>query len=203
MTNTTYSQSKDSSHPVGLILGIEADTDEHSDSFWRMGYSYPVQLTQWSLASTSDHPVLNQFLENFRHQFQSIVSDPADLDSLTMNLENTRLDKADPLELSGPVAITEATMAYLTSKRGLRWQALSGLSDGGRSKLVDDVLILPITGFRYVRPLTKHQTLESHLLTSPFIVQVEAGMGIWAPIHTHILTHDFVTMLKAHGDIGI
>lgn len=151
VAHRTYGEHEGSSHPVSLILGIEADTDGHSDSFWRMGYSYPVQLTQWSLASAQHHPVLDVFLANFRRRFQSIVEDTNELDPLTVNLENMRLENADPLELSGPVAITEAAMAHLSSKTGLRWQALSGLSDGGRSKLVDDVLILPITGFRYVK----------------------------------------------------
>ena len=55
-----------------------------------------------------------------------------------------------PLSLTGPVAATIAAMDWLNQQVGLRWNALTGLLDGGRSKLVEDVLILPITGFRSV-----------------------------------------------------
>lgn len=56
----------------------------------------------------------------------------------------------DPLTRTGPAAVTEATIAWLQKQVGLRWNALTGLKDGGRSKLASDVLVLPITGFRYV-----------------------------------------------------
>lgn len=55
----------------------------------------------------------------------------------------------DPLTLTGPAAFTDVVRSRLEEVAGLRWHALSGLKDGGKSKLVDDVLILPITGFRY------------------------------------------------------
>lgn len=134
----TFGLHENSSQPVGLILGIEADTDEESDSFWRMGYTYPVQLTQWVIASAPNHVVMTKFLQDFRMQMKNLIS------------QAVVLNGVDPLELTGPAAITKATKDYLTEKAGLRWHALSGLKDGGRSKLVLDILILPITGFRYV-----------------------------------------------------
>jgi hypothetical protein len=39
-------------------------------------------------------------------------------------------------------------MTLLSEQVGLRWNSLTGLEDGGQSKLVQDVLILPITAFR-------------------------------------------------------
>lgn len=136
--------------PVSLILGIEADTYEDSDASWRAGYTYPVQLTQWTLAGAPNHPVMSKFLKDFqatvrnctRHGMGEEISDPADIRKI--------LKAMDPLELTGPAAITSVTKDYLAEKAGLRWQAVSGLDDGGRSKLILDVLILPITGFRYV-----------------------------------------------------
>lgn len=137
-THTTFGLHGNSSQPVGLILGIEADTDEESDSYWRMGYTYSVQLTQWVIASAPNHVVMTKFLQDFRMKMRRLVS------------EAVVLNGVDPLELTGPAAITRATKDYLAEKAGLRWHALSGLKDGGRSKLVLDVLILPITGFRCV-----------------------------------------------------
>lgn len=147
--NTTYGPDPDSSDPVELILGIEADTYEDSDSFWRMGYTYPVQLTQWALASAADQAVLNRFLRNFQDQMDKITTH---LQADKMNIVSTAgvLDSFDPLELTGPVAITKATMDYLAEATGLRWQALSGLDGESRGKVAAKVLILPITGFRYV-----------------------------------------------------
>ncbi|ETN44306.1 uncharacterized protein HMPREF1541_10486 [Cyphellophora europaea CBS 101466] len=134
-----------SDDPVALVLGIEADTDEHADTFWRMGYTYPVQLTQWALAGSRDQPVLNRFLENFRHAMEEAMKAPTDLANAPTS--GSQLRKLDPLELTGPSAITKATKDYLAGVANLRWQALSGLQDGGHSKLVQDTLILPITGF--------------------------------------------------------
>lgn len=134
-------------NPVKLILGIEADTDEHSDQYWRMGYTYSVQLTQWALAGTADHPILNSFLVNFRSAMdQALLSTTHSINGTTVS-QDAALRKLDPLELTGPAAITVAANDYLAKEAGLRWQALSGIEDGGHSKLVLDTLILPITGF--------------------------------------------------------
>ena len=134
---------------VGLILGIEADTDPNSDSYWRMGYFYPVQLTQWALAASAGHPVLFRFMDKLFNQLR-IVSDDNNgtLDSPAAVMELRRIG---PLALTGPAAVTDVTQTWLHEQVGLRWNALTGLLDGGQSKLVQDVLILPITGFRYVR----------------------------------------------------
>jgi hypothetical protein len=69
--------------------------------------------------------------------------------NLTTSAASQELYYADPLVLTGPSAITEVTQDWLEDRVGLRWNALTGLYDGGKSKLVDDIMILPITGFRY------------------------------------------------------
>lgn len=56
---------------------------------------------------------------------------------------------SDPITRTGPAAVTEITSKWLKENVGLRWNALTGRKDGGKTKLVADVLILPITGFRY------------------------------------------------------
>lgn len=102
-----------------------------------MGYTYPVQLTQWALASAPGHPALEQFMENLRSEVR--------LETEVVSYDPSR---ADPLTRTGPAAVTLATLLWLEDIIGFRWNALTGLKDGGKSKLVVDALILPITGFR-------------------------------------------------------
>lgn len=135
---------------VRLILGIEADCPPDRNQYWRMGYSYPVQLTQWALAASSGHPVLLQFMETLTRYLQDVADENGGSISSPNALRELR--RLGPLSLTGPVAVTRATQKWLETQVQFRWNALTGLRDGGRSKLVEDVLILPITGFRYVHP---------------------------------------------------
>lgn len=156
-TNTEYSPTsgqslaqsfKSAPEPARLLLGIEADNDPHTDAHWRMGYFFPIQLTQWALAAAPDHPVLNRFIANFKTRVAEL-STPFK-GNLTATAEAGVLAREDPLKLTGPEAITTATMQQLEEDAGLRWEALTGLQDGGRSKAVGTTVIFPITAFRYV-----------------------------------------------------
>jgi hypothetical protein len=146
VTGSNYS----SAGPVKAILGIEADCPPETDAYWRMGYSYPVQLTQWALASAPGHPVLSRYMDNLSTRLQEVADhNTGDLRSATAIKE---LRSMGPLVLTGPVAVTVSARSWLEERAGLRWNALTGLKDDGRSKVVDDVMILPITGFRYCSP---------------------------------------------------
>ena len=145
-TSTLFASSKHQEEPVKLIWGIEADVEEDSDSYWRHGYHYSVQLTQWALAGAADHPIFNAFLGNFRKQMDA-ATNGASVDETGDASSDAAVQRLDPIQLTGPAAVTEATKNYLAQNADLRWQALSGLEDGGRSKLVLDVMILPITAF--------------------------------------------------------
>ncbi|KAL2214205.1 glycosyltransferase family 32 protein [Sarocladium strictum] len=134
--------SSSKSPPVSLIGGVEADLDPDTDTYWRMGYSYPVQLTQWALASAPQHHVL----ESFMTQLRTLAND-AVADAKKSGKKLTSLEKAYAVERTGPVAFTNAVRSYLEMKVGLRWNSLTGREDNGKVKLVADVLILPITGF--------------------------------------------------------
>lgn len=98
-----------------------------------MGYEYPIQITQWAFASAPKHPVLSRFMDNFYNY---------------MSGNQTTAQDDDPIARTGPAAVTLATKAWLEERIGFRWNSLTGVSDGGKSKLIEDVLILPITGFR-------------------------------------------------------
>lgn len=128
---------------MSAIWGIECDTDPNTDAHWRMAYTYPVQLTNWALASASRHPILQYFLDRLPEK----AAEARDRALRTPGSSLSQLHY-DPVTRTGPVAVTEATNGWLEKNSSLRWNALTGLKDGGKSKLVGDVLILPITGFR-------------------------------------------------------
>ena len=121
---------------VGAIFGIEADNPPDTDAYWRMGYSYPVQVTNWAFAMAPHHPTALKFLEQLQNEIAQ---------------NTTRLARIDPLDLPGPPALTKAIKAHCEDMTpDFRCDALSGRNDtaGGRGKVAaGDVLILPITGF--------------------------------------------------------
>ncbi|KAK9319125.1 hypothetical protein V1517DRAFT_333593 [Lipomyces orientalis] len=119
---------------VGAIVGIEADISPDSDMYWRSGYEYPLQITQWSLALAPHHPISARYISS------------VDVDVKTLQREN-RLHDVYAVDLTGPVQFTKVIKEWLELVASLRWNALTGLHDGGKSKTVTDVLILPITGF--------------------------------------------------------
>jgi hypothetical protein len=126
-------------------LGIEGDNRPDTDDYWRMGYNYPIQVTQWALASAPNHPILKKFISDFAAQVEEIRRPFKGDAKATKNA----IYRVDPIVLTGPAAVTLAAMEYLEKEKGLRWDALTGLVDHGRSKAVGDTLIFPITAFRY------------------------------------------------------
>ncbi|KAL4865276.1 hypothetical protein BDV12DRAFT_200315 [Aspergillus spectabilis] len=132
-----------STERVGAIVGIEADNRPDTETYWRMGYGYPVQLTQWAFAFAPGHPAIQLFIDRLLTTLRLVTRDQDLLSDSTQH----ELDSIDPVNLTGPIAFTESVRTYLEGKAELRWDAVSGLDDGGRSKLVEDVLVLPITGF--------------------------------------------------------
>lgn len=130
--------------PVSAIWGIECDTDPKTNAHWRLGYTYAIQLTNWALASAPKHPILQQFLDRVAER--AAEARMAAQQTAGGKLSNLHFD---PLTRTGPAAVTEATKAWLEEHEGLRWNAMTGLKDDGKNKLAGDVLILPMTGFRY------------------------------------------------------
>ncbi|KAF2718584.1 glycosyltransferase family 32 protein [Polychaeton citri CBS 116435] len=159
---------------VGAIFGIECDTRADSDDYWRMGFSYPVQLTNWALALAPHHPVAVSFLTNLVDH---------------VNANSTRLEWIDPLDLTGPPAITGVLKSYTKEVQpDVRWEGLSGLDDprGGRGKVVaGDVLILPITGFSPGRG--DFHNMGSQPTTDPNARIQHAFAGSWR--HTDLKVH--------------
>ncbi|KAE8140060.1 hypothetical protein BDV38DRAFT_290811 [Aspergillus pseudotamarii] len=169
-TRSVYNSTK----PVRAIFGIEADCLPTDHTCWRMGYPYSIQLTQWSFASTRDHPLLYRYLENLAHQLQAIADQYGGLQT---SAARTELQALDPLTLTGPEAVTYAVQEWLNASSGLRWNALTGLQDGGKAKLVDDVLILPISSFSPGRG--KYGNMGSRPNTDPTALVHHRGQGSW------------------------
>lgn len=150
-TGIVYNSTK----PVRAIFGIEADCPPDTDTYWRMGYTNPVQLTQWALASAPGHPALTWFIQKIYGILDEVASHHDG--NLTSPEAYEELDYLEPLLFTGPDAITVSMRSWLEDRIGLRWNALTGLHDNGKSKLADDIMILPITGFRYAwRPAIIH-----------------------------------------------
>lgn len=140
-------QTSTQSQPVSAIWGIECDTDPKTDAHWRMGYTYAVQLTNWAIASAPRHPILQRYLDHVVNK--AIAAKEAALRTSSGRLSQLHYD---PLTRTGPAAVTEAASEWLEEHEGLRWSSVTGLKDNGATKLIGDVLILPITAFRYSFP---------------------------------------------------
>jgi mannosyltransferase OCH1-like enzyme len=161
--------------PVSAIFGIEADCPPDTDDYWRLGYTNPVQLTQWALASAPQHPVLVRFMDTLLQRLDEVASHHGG--TLKSPSAFRELKSLDPLLLTGPDAITVSTQTWLGEIAGLRWNALTGLYDGGRSKLVDDVVILPITGFSPGR--SEYGNMGSKPITDPAARLLHHAQGSW------------------------
>ena len=153
---------------VNAIFGIGADNPPEPDpTYWRTGYTYPVQITNWASSMAPHHPVADQFLETLRE---------------TIFINRNHLLSVDPLDITGPPALTAAIQRVaLKSTPELSWDALSARNGdpvGGRGKLVaGDTLILPITGFHPGRGW--FHNMGSQSITHPNARLRHAAAGSW------------------------
>ncbi|KAK3049048.1 hypothetical protein LTR09_009702 [Extremus antarcticus] len=154
---------------INAIFGIGADNLPDPDpTYWRMGYTYPVQVTNWASVMAPHHIVADQFL-------QTLISD--------IDRQSEDLQIVDPLDITGPPALTAAIQ--LVTRRedpALAWNSLSwrnpGDPVGGRGKVVaGDALILPITGFNPGR--SWFQNMGSKSTSHPNARLWHAAAGSW------------------------
>lgn len=154
--------------PVNAIFGLGADNPPDPDTtYWRMGYTYPVQVNNWAFCMAPHHPVAYQFLTTFN---ETVVRERDDL----LNV--------DPLDITGPPALTAAIQAVTRNEdAALSWDAISGRNGdpvGGRGKVVaGDALILPITGFHPGRG--RFHNMGSQSLTHINARLQHAAQGSW------------------------
>ena len=121
---------------VAAIVGIESDNFPDRDDYWRMGYSYALQLTNWAMAMAPQHPIASHYIA----QVTSEIMQNA-----------TRLKEVEILDLTGPPAFTKAVKTLCEwEDPTFRWDSLSGRADPTHSTgkvAAGDVVVLPITGF--------------------------------------------------------
>jgi hypothetical protein len=150
------------------IFGLEADNlPEPSTTFWRMGYSWPVQLTNWAFAMAPHQPAASQYVKNLLAFIKAT---------------NVTLSSIDPLDITGPPALTRAVRdLVLQHDPSFDWQSLSARNGdpvGGRGKIVaGDVLVLPITGFNPGRGW--YQNMGSQPESHPNARLRHAAAGSW------------------------
>jgi mannosyltransferase OCH1-like enzyme len=123
---------------VSAVFGLEADNPpEPDDTYWRMGYTFPVQITNWAMAMSPHHPVADLFLSDVSARILANVH---------------HLRAIDPLNITGPPALTHIVKDHSErTEPGFAWQSISNRgrsAASGRAKIVaGDTLVLPITGF--------------------------------------------------------
>lgn len=160
---------------AGAIFGIEADNlPEPDDTYWRMGYTFPVQITNWALAMAPGHSIADRFLSSLTERIET------DADTLS---------RIDPLDLTGPPALTRTVKDYTKNlEPDFSWQSLSSLDDstpGGHAKIIaGDVLILPITGFSPGRG--KFRNMGSQPTSHPSARLVHMAAGSWRKADLHV-----------------
>lgn len=153
---------------VNAIFGVEADNLPDPDTaYWRMGYIYPLQLTDSALCMAPHHAVSKQFIRSLR---EAVSTNPS------------RLLMVDPVDITGPPALTAAVqnVAWDTNPDS-PWDALSGRDGdqvGSRGKIIaGDTLILLITGFTPGRGW--FHNMGSQSATHPNARSSHAATGSW------------------------
>lgn len=116
---------------VGLIVGIEADPNDRPN--WDKWYARHLQLVQWTIAGAPGHPTLKRAVEK-------IVEQSAE--RRREGEENG--GKYNIMDWTGPGLWTDVVWEYVQDTYGLAYTDFQGLES---PKQVDDVLVLPITGF--------------------------------------------------------
>jgi alpha 1,6-mannosyltransferase len=109
---------------VGLLVGIEVDTDR---SDWEDWYPRSLGFCQWTMAAQPGHPVLAKTIFDASRKLK----------------ETPKVTEKDVVHLTGPAVWTDAVLSYL-NELDVGEKQLRGLE---HSTLHGDVYVLPITAF--------------------------------------------------------
>jgi alpha 1,6-mannosyltransferase len=125
---------------IGLVIGIEADPDRPDWADW---YSRRIQFCQWTIQSKPGHPVLREIIDRITKETLSLKRTGKIASFLGNNV----------VDLTGPAVWTDTIMDYFNdprffdmsdSKGPIDYRNFTGMET---SKLVGDVVVLPITSF--------------------------------------------------------
>ncbi len=112
---------------ISFIVGLETDVPIKEGDRWKGIYSFPIQMCQWTIASSPGHPILADVLHHIFFSWHEHSS-----------------FQGDVIEVTGPGPWTRAIYRYLTSY-GIHWNDLREFGKIGRR--IGSALILPITAF--------------------------------------------------------
>jgi alpha 1,6-mannosyltransferase len=110
---------------VGLLVGIEVDTDRED---WKKWYPRSLQFCQWTFAAAPGHPVMTKVVAKV-------------VENLAQHTK--KVEETDVVHLSGPGPFTDAIFEGLSANS----VAAKDLRNLETPKLVGDIYVLPITGF--------------------------------------------------------
>lgn len=147
-----------SKEPISMIIGIETDVGiELGDRWIEAQYVSPLQIVQWTMAAAPKHPVVWAAIES--------------MTSKLYTLSYFEIKYGDPIYLTGPGPWTFA-IYKAWEKIGIDWKHLRNF--GSKPRLIEDMLVLPTTGFAYdivilILDLELHPCLEILDLESDLI----------------------------------
>lgn len=110
-----------------LVVALESDAPRTGDSWQDQTFSRGMQLVQWTLLSSTGHPIM-------------LDASTRALDRLREARESTGKGKGSVLELTGPGLFTDCVFRFLFARYGVTPRQLSGHD---RPVQVGDVVILP------------------------------------------------------------
>ena len=111
---------------VGFMVGIEAESPN-----WQRDYARPLQLCQWTFGARPCHPILKRLIDR-------IVN-------VSSTMQQTPINYATIINWTGPGMWTDTIFDYLNETYNVEWTSLKRLN---QSRLIGDVLVLPITAFQ-------------------------------------------------------
>jgi alpha 1,6-mannosyltransferase len=112
----------DSTDPISLIVGVEADADRDDWSRW---YARRLQWCQWTIGAEAGHPVLGYVIEESVRRLRCA-------------------EETSAMELTGSGVWTDSINRWLEHDQGRSWTEFLGLT---RAVRVGDAALLTITAF--------------------------------------------------------
>ncbi|KIR51471.1 alpha 1,6-mannosyltransferase [Cryptococcus gattii Ru294] len=144
-----------------VIVGLEADVGDRED--WHDWWPRPIQMVQWTMASTPSHPITLSAVLRILHSTATAISwahenarvinilkdqgrykDAQNLASVSVLNEPKHGGPVGVMAWTGPGVWTDAVLSYLRVKYGVKWVDFKGTQEPLR---IGDVVILPVTGF--------------------------------------------------------
>ncbi|MCJ1481632.1 hypothetical protein MMC06_001791 [Schaereria dolodes] len=136
-----------------LVIGIEVDDPGNIERGGRVDFGF----CQWTIMSKPGHAILATVVQDLMQSLWDLAK------SQNTTLNNVVSNDDDVLRLTGPRAFTAAVMKVLAPRNGginATKQQLRGLT---AAKLIDDVLVLPVTSFAPGQPHSHAGTPEDEI----------------------------------------